>query len=359
MLFYFLIFLFIAFFLFVSESIAIPEKYLLFLIAIVLILIAGLRRPGVDSDSLTYIDVFSKFDSPRNYFQDFSVNSFFEPAYYLIPSIVSISFGLNYLWVFLIFAILGISLKFVAISRLTDFAILSVLVYYSHFFILHDMTQMRSGVASAVLLLSIPEIYKRNFIRFLLFIGIGILFHYSMIIFLPLYFLSAKKINKLLYLALLFVPFILHFLHFNVLTVFQMFKLGFVSDKIQLYNDLLEADIFGGINIFNILFLVQLLSCIIFIIKSDLLLKNNKYALLLLKIYCIAAASFVLFSNIPVLAFRISELLGIVQIILMPLILYIVKPKYMALTIVILFALTFISNDLIHVGLLNPYFASL
>lgn len=359
MVFYYFIFFLIVFSLFVSQYINISKKVLLPVIAVILILIAGLRHPGVDSDSETYIDVFNKFGSPLTYFKDYSVNSFFEPAYYLIPSIVAIHFGLNYLWVFLIFAILGISLKFIAIFKLTDFAFLSVLVYYSHFFILHDMTQMRSGVASAILLLCIPEIQRRNFLRFLFLIAVGFLFHYSIIIFLPIYFLDAKQINKKLYLPLLFVPYILHFFKFNIISILQIFKLGILSDKIQLYNDLLELDIFGGINIFNVLFLVQLISCTVFIIKSDLLLKNNKYSLLLLKIYCIAAASFVLFSNIPVIAFRISELLGIVQIILMPFFLYIVKPKYVALAMVIIFALVYISNDLIHVSLLRPYFAQL
>lgn len=358
MLFYYFIFLLIISFLFAAHYFKIPNTYLLLIIAVILILVAGLRHPGTDGDSETYVDIFNSFGSPASYFKDYSINSFFEPAYYLIPSIFTISLGLNYVSVFLLFAFIGISLKFVAVSRLTDFAFLSVLVYYSHFFILHDMTQIRSGVASAILLLSIPEIYKRNFFRFLLLIAIGLLFHYSMIIFLPVYFLNAKKINKNLYLLLLFAPYGLHFLKFNILSVLQVFKLGFVSDKIQIYNDLLESGIFTDINVFNILFLVQLISCTIFIIKSDVLIKNNKYSLLLLKIYCIAAASFVLFSNIPVLAFRISELLGIVQIVLMPFLIYIIKPKYIALAMVIAFAIVFISNDLIHIGFLKPYFGN-
>jgi hypothetical protein len=359
MFFYYFIFLLIAFFIFISKSLKIPEKYLLIILAIILILIAGLRRPGIDSDYNTYLDIFNQFDSPLYYFKDYSVNSFFEPAYYLIPSIVIKGFGFSFLWVFLIFALIGISLKFIAISRLTDFATLSVLLYYCSYFILQDMTQIRAGVASAILLLCIPEIQKRNFIRFLLLITVGLLFHYSMIIFLPAYFLSASKINKKLYLGLLFVPIILYFLKFNIFSVLQLFKLGFISDKIEIYNSLLEADIFTGINVFNTIFLVQLISCTIFIIKSDLIIKNNKYAILLLKVYCIGAASFMLFSKIPVFAFRINELLGIVQIVLMPFMLYIIKPKYIAFTMVIIFALVTISNLLIHVGLLSPYFAAL
>lgn len=357
MVFYFLIFLLVGFILFISPTYKDRQNYLLFALAVILILVAGLRTPGIDPDSINYLINFASFGGPDSYFRDYEINSFFEPAYYLIPSLISVKLHLSYVWVFLTFATIGVALKFAAIKRLTDFALLSVLLYYCTFFILHEMTQIRAGIASALILLSIPEIQKRNLLRFLVFIAIGTLFHYSMIIFLPMYFLRAKSINKALYLSLLFVPFILHFFNINALSILQVFRLGIISDKVQLYNDLLEMDMFVGINIFNILYLMQIFCCTVFILKSDLLLENNKYAILLVKVYCIAAASFVLFSNIPVIAFRVNELLGSVQIILMPFILYLVRPKYIALAMVLFFALLCISNNLIHVGLLKPYFA--
>lgn len=319
---------------------------------------AGFRQIGVDNDSSTYVDVFNSVGSPETYFSDYSQNSFYEPAYFLIPSIITKYIGLNVVWVFLIYAIIGVTLKFSAIYKLTDFALLSVLIYYSHFFLLHEVTQIRAGVASGFLLLSIIEIEKKNLLGFLGLIGAGLLFHYSIIIFLPFYFFNTKTLNKKAYLALLFVPFILHFLKFNIITILQTFKLGVFSEKIQLYNDLLELGIFNEINIFNTVFLVQLFICSILIIKSDLMYENNKYALILLKIYCFAAASLVFFSNVPVFAIRISELLYVVQIILMPFLLYIIKPKYIALLLVIVFALTIISINLLYVGILRPYFGN-
>jgi hypothetical protein len=134
--------------------------------------------------------------------------------------------------------------------------------------------------------------------------------------------------------------------------------MGIISDKIQIYNDLRELGIFTEINIYNVMFTIQIFSCALFILKSELLFQNNKYAILLLKIYCFSAASFVLFYNIPVLAFRISELLGIVQIILMPFILYIIRPRAVALAAIILFALLFLSVDVLYLGLLKPYFSN-
>ncbi len=343
---------------FISRWLSIQQNYGLIVIAVVLILIAGFKPIGVDMDSITYAQIFNQVGSPVNYFKDYQNNSFLEPAYYLIPSIITNYFSLNILWVFVIFAILGVSLKFIAISRLTDFTFLSVLVYFSNFFFLHELTQIRAGVASGILLLCIIEIQKRNFFRFLLLIGVGVLFHYSFIIFLPFYFLNSKEINKKVYLALLFVPYILIALNINIITLLQTLRLGVFSEKIELYNDLLSRGVYDKIKTYSVVFLVQLFVCTLFIIKSDLLIQNNKYALLLLKIYCIAAASLVMLSYIPVLAIRISELLNVVQIILIPFLLYIIKPRYTALVLVMVFTLIIISINLLYVPILKPYFGS-
>lgn len=358
MLFYYLIFFSIVIILFISGFFADQKKYLLFFIAVILILIAGFKTIGVDMDSPTYVEVFNSVGSPGSYFTDYQDNSFFEPAYYLIPSILTNYFKLDVVWVFFTFAILGVALKFAAISKLTDFTFLSIVIYFSHFFLLQELTQIRAGVASGILLLCVIEIEKRKLLHFLILMFLGVLFHYSMIIFFPFYFLSTKKLNKPTYLALLFVPFLLHFFNVNIITILQIFQLGVISDKIQLYNDLLDLGVFNEINIFNSVFLIQVFLCTICIVKSDLLYENNKYALLLIKIYTFATASLVIFSNIPVLAIRVSELLYIVQIILLPFILYIVRPKSVALLFVIVFALAFMSINLLYVGILKPYFGS-
>lgn len=358
MFFYYLLFFLILISLFASVSNIIPRNFLLFGIAVILILVAGLRQIGVDNDSPTYVEIFNTVQGPLTYFKDYQYNSFYEPAYYLIPSIVIGWLNLKVVWVFLIFAIIGVTIKFAAITKLTKLTFLSVLIYYSHSFMLHEFTQIRAGVASGILLLCIIEIERRRFLRFLLLIGAGILFHYSFIIFLPFYFLSAKTINKKIYLALLIVPYVFIALNINVITLLQTFRLGVFSEKIEMYNNLLSFGMYDKIKTYSVVFLVQLFLCTLFIFKSDLLIQNNKYGLLLLKIYCIAAASLVMLSNIPVLAIRINELLNIVQIILIPFLLYIIKPKHIALLFVIVFALIIISINVLYVPILRPYFGN-
>lgn len=334
------------------------SNFLFFIIAVGLIIIAGFRTIGNDNDSPTYVEIFNTVGMPLTYFKDYQYNSFLEPTYYLIPSIVMVLLKFKVIWVFLIYAILGVATKFLAISKLTDFTFLSILVYFSHFFLLHELTQIRVGVSSGILLLCVIEIQKRNFLRFLLLIGVGLLFHYSFIVFLPFYFLDSRSINKKAYLVTLFLPYILIALNINVITILQTFRLGVFSEKIEVYTDLLSKGVNDTIKTYSVVFLVQLLLCTIFILKSDLLIQNNKYSLLLLKIYCIAASSLVMFSNMPVLGIRFSELLNIVEIILIPFLLYVLKPKYTALVLVIAYSLVNISINLLYAPILKPYFGN-
>jgi len=59
-------------------------KNIFFYYAVILILVAGLRRPGIDWIYGTYVEIFNKFDTYLSYFKDYSIKLFFS-AYYLIP----------------------------------------------------------------------------------------------------------------------------------------------------------------------------------------------------------------------------------------------------------------------------------
>src|SRR4051794_9625134 len=191
-------------------------------IAALLILIAGLKQPGVDFDSENYVYFFNSIGEPLDYFTHFSDYYFNEIAYYLLPSILRTVFHAGPVWFFLIIAAIAIPLKFAAIWQLTEFQLLSVLVYFCHFFILHDMTQIRQGIASGILLFSLPEIEKKNLLRFSLLLCFGTLFHYVTIIFFPFYFLNTRKLNKIVFFAILIVPQILFFLKVNILSILAL-----------------------------------------------------------------------------------------------------------------------------------------
>jgi hypothetical protein len=142
----------------------------------------------------------------------------------------------------------------------------------------------------------------------------------------------------------------------DIFSIMSLFNLGVFTEKLAFYQGLLDEGLFTTINVFNVITLIQLTLCCIFIYKSDYLATKNKYATLLIKIYVLSQAIFILFASMPVFAFRISGLYEIVQIIILPFLLYIFKPRYVAIGIIFGFCLLLLSINLFHSNLLKPYF---
>lgn len=324
-------------------------------IAIMLILVAGLRKPGIDRDSLNYDYFFNWVSTPLAYFTKFSQYYFYEAGYYLLPAILKTVFHADVVWFFIFFAVLCVLIKFKAIWKLSEFPMLSVLIYFCHYFILEDMTQIREGIASAILLLCVVEIKNKNFFRFILLLSVSIFFHYSSLIFIPFFFLNPHRLNKKAFYAILIVPHLFYFLKINVITILIAMHLGVISDKLAVYNELLDAGIFTELTVYNSVIVVEMIFCAFLIWKSDFFYTKNKYAFLLIKIYTIGLACWMLFTNIPVIAFRSYGYLDIVQIILVPFILYYIEERYMAVAFTFFFGAALFYVDVIHNELLQPY----
>jgi len=324
------------------------------LLSLLLCLFAGLRRPGIDADSINYEDFVLAADPIGTYLRSFPDYIFYEPSYYLIASFVK-TVGLNPVVFFLIFSCLGTGIKLYAIKEITPLFFLSLIVYGSHFFLVHEMIEIRTGVASGFLFLSLPYVYKRKPVQFVITMLIGMSFHYSLIIALPLYFINSTKLNVPVYLGLIIIPYILIGLGLNVLQLISEFDLGVLSDKLKLYSKLLDEGEFNAINIFNVQVLLQMTLCTIFIFKWRLLQKKNIYSVVLIKTYVYSIACFVFFSPLPVFAFRFAGLLGTVEIILVPFLIYIIEPRSISYAIVFLIALLLFGISLFYAKYLEPY----
>jgi hypothetical protein len=116
------------------------SNFMFWTTALILILIAGLRPIGLDRDSITYVEMIQSYTD---------VNLLaLEPAFWIIKWFNDNFFSGNVHTFFLIYAILGVFIKFLAIKRLSKLPWLSVGTYLSLYFILHEMAQIRAGVAA-------------------------------------------------------------------------------------------------------------------------------------------------------------------------------------------------------------------
>jgi hypothetical protein len=274
-----------------------------------------------------------------------------ELTYILISFLSSYVFH-SPIFIFLLYAFLGVTLKAMAIKKLTNFWFFSILIYFSYYYFLHEMTQIRVGVAAALVLYSIPDIYEKRLKSFFLLVGIAILFHYSAIVAIPLYFLKKDKIHLAFY-FLVPIAYTFYFFDINIVSLINFINIDIINFKFQFYLNRTNTD---RINVFNFLFLIRYLFCSILLWKRNLLYENNHFSVILIKIYILSLFSFVALSDIPAFAFRISQLLGIVEIVLIPLIIYIIHPKIIGKIIVGLIGILFLYLTLFYEKLVPGYF---
>lgn len=346
-----IIFLFL-FFLFSLIAVFPPKeninKYVLYLVlGLILVLISSFRPEQGNPDYAVY----------RKLYEDAKTwDAIVEPSYFLISQLVYLVFD-NILYLFIIYACLGVYLKLTAIKQLTDLWFLSLMVYVSYFFILHEMVQIRAGIATAFLLLSVKPIYDRNLKLFLVLVLLATFFHVSSLIILPLWFLGIfkdrKKVNT--YFLILVLP-IAYGIYFLKMTLLNFIPIPYVQEKIDLYTQLqeLETDAFlTDINVFNFVFLAKIIIYYFLVYKRELLMTRNKYTVLLLNIYAISLFMYPALAAMPVMAGRVSEFLGVVEIILIPLVYYVFRPHYVGTLLVLVWSLGIIMVNLFKSKLLG------
>jgi EpsG family len=335
MLLYFLVFLLIAFFSLSKEG---RLKKILFICTGILLFTIAAFRGNNNFDYSGYVALYNKAAL---------INTLrIEPTFILISFIVKHVFN-NVLFLFIIYAFLGVFLTFYAIKKLTAFYFLSVLIYFSNFFIFHEMTQIRVGVASALILLSLKPLLERNFKAFILIILLAFLFHYSSLIALPLYFLNGNKINIFIFAIIIPLSYLFYFLNIHFAYLIDLIPIPEINIKFQQYKFLSTLNS-SKVNVFSYLQLSRCLLAAIFLWKWELLQRNNKFGILLIKIYVIAISLLVLLADIPGLGARASELLLSVEIILIPCLMYVFKQKQLGILIITLIGFLFLYLILLY-----------
>jgi hypothetical protein len=289
-----------------------------------LFLLAAFRQENSDKDYGSYLNMYNLLIEGKYFI--------IEPTFYIIVIIIKYIFN-DPIFLFIIYAMLGVALKCKAIKILSEYCFLSLLVYLSYFFILHEMTQIRIGVSAGLMLLAIKPIYERDIKRFLCYALFSILFHYSAVLILFLWFMPKHSVNRWFYALLIPIVYLLYLVNITFTSLLRFIPIEIIQRKISIYIELTK-DREMTINVFNV---IQLFHCglaYLFLWKLPLLKQRNHYIPILLQCYVWSIAILVIFSDLPVFAYRISEFLGCVEIILIPCILYIFKSKKIAVVFI-------------------------
>lgn len=306
-------------------------------------LVAGFRSERVDKDYQGYIEYYgSVLDS------DFAN---VEPTFIWLSQLVRAS-GDNTLLLFVIYAALGIALKMFGIFRLSRFPVASLLVYYSGFFLLWEMTQIRAAVAGGILLLCIVYIQQRKLVPFLLLCLLAVMFHLAALVFIPLFLLKPDRAHPLAYYALIPVGAVLYLAGFDIVEVADLAPLQLIELKIRSYQTYADSDVD---NIFNAVYLARCTLALLLFANRDWLSTKNEHFLLMIKMYVIALFLHVALASIPGIAGRLSELLLVVEVILIPMLVHFFRERLIGYAVVVAAGLTFLTFSLHYTELLAPY----
>lgn len=349
---YVVIFLLILASCFVPEDKQRERDWAILFFGVVLVLLAGFRGEGVSKDYHVYKAYFNEASSYSEYFS----NTFREPSFIFIPVTLK-KLGIYSEWsVFTTFAIIGVLINFIAIYKFSPYPAISILVFYSNYFVLHEMTQIRVGIACGFLLFSLEHVKNRNIVKFLIFILLGTFFHYTALIFIPVYFLNTQRISKVFYFMLLSASILLAIVNFGVQKLLYLFNFGMLQLKLDLYIGAHSDGTFQGINIFNALILINIIMGVFILLKIKVISTTEKYAILFIKLHFISLILFYMFSSLVVFAWRFSELFGIAQFVLFPMAIHSFKEKWAGQLLLILVAAIMFYLNVFYSNLLNPYF---
>lgn len=285
----------------------------LFLIITILSLFVGTRTESVARDYSNYFDYFELIIFNNLYLADFYriepglkfIPQFFKLFIYDTSLIINLSF--------LLIAFISIFYKIKIITYLSESFLLSLIIYFSNLYMKQDFIAIRSGIATAFVFYSYYlYLNDKNKWKVIIYFLLAMLFHYSAIIFLPVFFFNRITINKLMVIMLSSI--MISFVDISFLNIKEILYLfGRESTSYE--------DVDVALNKFNFRIIFTLIFTFYFYICQKKFLRYTNFeSLFKLNIYSLIM--FFLFSNLNMaFSLRSFELLSFVQVILLTFIL--------------------------------------
>ncbi|MBR2138840.1 MAG: EpsG family protein [Bacilli bacterium] len=255
--------------------------------------------------------------------------------------------------IFIIYALIGVPLNIYAIKRITDLEFLTLFIYFCNLYMLHELTQIRAGIATSFILLSIIPLQRNNKSLFSFLILIAGFFHTSAFMGIAL-LLMKKEPNIKIWGAICSLCIIVFLAKIDISKPLSFIPIDYFQFKLKAYIELQKKEHFE-MNYLNIVFLIQITITIICLFYNDMIYKSNKYINILMNMNCLSICCFFFFSQIPGFAYRISEIFNCSVLFLIPLLSKVMKPKFLANLLVITIGFCILCINIFHSNLVNEY----
>lgn len=314
-------------------------------LCLIMIILPATKDINVVTDAASYEDLFDNNDNPL-------IELITEPTYIYISRLIIVCGG-TFAMIFLVYALITVPIKLTMLNKLTPFVFSAMLIYIPVYYELHELVQIRAGAAGAFLLCSVYFYANKRYIPCILVLIIAVSFHYSSMIFIPLYCLGNRDlsvVSRWMFASIVPIGFLMYFLRLDLFMLIPSSVIGGKVDGYTNSNETLWGEVLLPYK--NPFFMLKCCLFLVILWCYDNVKHECKYLSIILKAE--AGSLFMMFSlsTVPIIQGRLSELYGIIDPILFSYIIYLVKPRYAARTILVCIGLFM----LIYNFLLAHYF---
>lgn len=254
---------------------------------------------------------------------------------------------------YFIYNFINVSVDFIilyfVIKRFSKYPILSLLLFFSIYGVALEIDMIRNAKSIMLFLLSIKYIEERKILNFGVLNILGILFHYSSIFYLPMYFILNAKWNKK-FILFLFILGNIYYLSdirivMRIIKEYNTFLPTGIGAKLSGYFSIIPLDFPLGFSLYYFERVIMFLLC--WFVSDNL--KNKKYGNIMLNSLYISIFFFLYLSEFSIVAMRFGLLFIYSYWFILPMLLEI-YPKLPIFIVAIAISLFRLNNQINFVG---------
>lgn len=192
---------------------------IVFWLSIIMPLLVAANRYGIGTDYFNYMDMYNSITSDNNIMKSIINYRSIEPGWIILNYMVKYIFD-DYKYVFIISSFFTLFFSFKAIYNFKDKINLGLSMFiFMCTLYLTSFNIIRQSLAVAIVFFGYKYIEEKKVFKYLLFMCLAICFHYSALVFLPMYWFLDKKITNTTRIKkyILYAAFIVFIMYFNTL----------------------------------------------------------------------------------------------------------------------------------------------
>ena len=332
----------------ISERKRIGESFFIFSL-LLLILFFGLRG-YIGYDWYSYKPNFDKMVTIGELLKGNTqiLHSGYELGFQIYTSFIKTLTNNYFIYNFINVSVDFIILYFV-IKRFSKYPILSLLLFFGIYGVALEIDMIRNAKSIMLFLLSIKYIEERKILNFGVLNILGIFFHYSSILYLPMYFILNVKWNKK-FILFLFILGNIYYLSdirivMRIIKEYNTFLPTGIGAKLSGYFSIIPLDFPLGFSLYYFERVIMFLLC--WFVSDNL--KNKKYGNIMLNSLYISIFFFLYLSEFSIVAMRFGLLFIYSYWFILPMLLEI-YPKLPIFIVAIAISLFRLNNQINFIG---------